>query len=170
MSQLPQYEEPKAPKLPLTILVSRVVTLAALVVSVVILKTNKVTSDVYRTFTYKDICSYKYIMFAMVIGFAYTLSQIPFAVYYLMMGKRLINHYKLLQYDFYGDKFLSYLLATAVGAAFGVTADLKKTNESREKFNNYFQIAYISAGFLLIGFLSSVVSSSASSFAISKRG
>ncbi|KAK2990331.1 hypothetical protein RJ640_003603 [Escallonia rubra] len=169
MSQLPQYEEPKASKLPLTTLVSRVVTLAALVVSVVILKTNNIKSDGYRTFTYKDIYSYKYIMFAMVIGFAYTLSQTPFAVYYLMTGKRLINHYKLLQYDFYGDKVLSYLLATAVGAAFGVTADLKK-NERREKFNDYYQIVYISAGFLLIGFLSSVVSSSASSFAISKRG
>ncbi|KAK3028977.1 hypothetical protein RJ639_040004 [Escallonia herrerae] len=159
MSQLPQYEEPKASKLPLTILVSRVVTLASLVVSVVILKTNNIKSDGYRTFTYKEIYSYKYAMFAMLIGFAYTLSQIPFAVYYLKTGKRLINHHKLLQCDFYGDKLLSYLLATAAGAAFGVTADLKKTTEIVEKLDNYFQISYISVSFLLVGFLSAVVSS-----------
>ncbi|KAK2990332.1 hypothetical protein RJ640_003604 [Escallonia rubra] len=169
MSQFPQYEEPKASKLPLITLVSRVVTLASLVVSVVILKTNNIKSGGYRTFTYKEIYSYKYAMFAMVIGFAYTLSQIPFAVYYLKTGKRLINHHKLLQCDFYGDKLLSYLLATAIGAAFGVTADLKKTSDSIEKLDNYFQIAYISVAFLLVGFLSSVVSSIASSFAISKR-
>ncbi|XP_022876081.1 CASP-like protein 4D1 [Olea europaea var. sylvestris] len=89
-------------------------------------------------------------------------------------------------YDFLGDKILLSLLATGVGAAFGATLDLKKNLDDlddilqenynkvalsliRVKLDDFFSKAYVSAGFLLIALLTSVISSVISSLDLTKK-
>lgn len=43
-------------------------------------------------------------MSTVVIGLAYTLLQIPFAIRYVSSGKRLVDHHGLVLFEFYGDK------------------------------------------------------------------
>ncbi|KAK1416281.1 hypothetical protein QVD17_32070 [Tagetes erecta] len=82
-------------------------------------------------------------------------------------------------------QLLLSLLATGVGAAFGATLDLKKNLDQlddflesigqplisriRSKLDNFFNMAYVSAGFLLLAFLCSVASSILSSLALQKK-
>ena len=75
------------------------------------------------------------------------------------------------------------LLATGVGAAFGATVDLKKNldelddalqqyyssaslNQIRSTLDNFFNMASLSTGFLLIAFFGSIASSILSSLAL----
>ncbi|XP_059658331.1 CASP-like protein 4D1 [Cornus florida] len=181
-------DETKGSKVPLATLVARAVTIASLAVSVALMKMNSAACTINSKkfiISYSEFNAYKFMLFTNFVGFAYTLLQIPFAVYYLTTGKRLSNHYRLLQFDFYGDKVISFLLAVGVGAVFGATSDLKKAlNNSRNfeffdinsdlsdyysKFDDLYNMAYISAGFLLIGFLSSALSSIISSHALTKK-
>ncbi|KAK9277867.1 hypothetical protein L1049_027424 [Liquidambar formosana] len=114
-----------------------------------------------------------------VIGFAYTLFQIPFAVYYVSTGKRMISNDCLPEFDFYGDKVISYLLATGTGAGFGVTFEFKKflnalfdslvalnvagADELRSKSERFLDRGNIATGLLFLGFLCMVVLSVLSS-------
>lgn len=83
-------------------------------------------------------------------------------------------------------QFLLCFLATGVGAAFGATIDLKKKVDQlddfyesnygeiafagiRSKLDDFFNLAYVSAAFLLIAFLSSLASSILSSLALKKK-
>ncbi|CAA2995752.1 CASP 4D1 [Olea europaea subsp. europaea] len=78
------------------------------------------------------------------------------------------------------------LLATGVGAAFGATLDLKKNLDDlddilqenydntalsliRAKLDDFFGKAYVSAGFLLFAFITSVISSVLSSLELTKK-
>ncbi|KAA8529896.1 hypothetical protein F0562_034500 [Nyssa sinensis] len=122
--------QPQASKLLVANLVARVVTLASLVVSITIMKTN---NEVYEVDSRKFFINYQ--------------------------------------------EVVSFILATGVGAAFGATVDLKRRldssgnhSEHKSKFDDFFNVAYISAGFLLIGFFSSGVSSVISSLSLAKKG
>lgn len=73
------------------------------------------------------------------------------------------------------------LLATSTGAAFGATLEIKKcadklktingydASDYRSKIGDFSSMAYLSAGLLLIAFVSSAVSSIISSLALSKK-
>lgn len=50
----------------------------------------------------------RYVVSTAIIGFVYTLIQIPFAIYYASKEKRFIKHQCLPEFDFYGDKVLKY--------------------------------------------------------------
>ncbi|KAI3734159.1 hypothetical protein L6452_13622 [Arctium lappa] len=168
----------------------RLATWISLLVSLIILASNTATiKGVYREVKiwFNDIYAYRYMMSAIVIGFAYTCVQVSLEIYQLSMGKRLMTRMSngLPNIIFYGDKFLLSLLATGVGAAFGATFDLKKNldelddflesirdpliSQLRSKLDNFFNMAYVSAGFLLIAFLSSIASSIISSLALQKK-
>ncbi|KAI7995114.1 CASP-like protein 4D1 [Camellia lanceoleosa] len=73
---------------------------------------------------------------------------------------------------------ISFILATGVGAGFGVTKDLKRImdilnklsgNDLGSKLDYFFNKTYVSAGFLFIGFLTSGISSITSLLALSKK-
>lgn len=73
------------------------------------------------------------------------------------------------------------LLATSTGAAFGATLEIKRgvdnlktidgkdASDYRSKMGDYSSMAYLSAGLLLIAFVSSAVSSIVSSLALSRK-
>ncbi|KAI3453217.1 hypothetical protein Pfo_009880 [Paulownia fortunei] len=167
----PQYDggADYGSKFPVTTLTARVVTLASLIVSVAVLKTNNVTFDNGYVLTYKDFRSYKYMFYVTVFGIGYTLLQIPFAIYYVRKKKHLINSFGFLKFDFYADKIMAFLLATGAGAAFGATLDMKKyTGDSNSKIQDFLTMVYIPAAFLLVGCLASGISSVHSSLALTK--
>ncbi|XP_031259545.1 CASP-like protein 4D1 isoform X1 [Pistacia vera] len=60
-----------------------------------------------------------------VISIAYTILQVAFSLYYVSTGNRVISGDGSFKFDFYGDKVISYVLATGGAAAFGVTKDMK---------------------------------------------
>ncbi|KAK1416313.1 hypothetical protein QVD17_32102 [Tagetes erecta] len=175
----------------------RVTTWLCLLVSLIVLASN--TSNIeglYKSIKigFNNIYAYRYMMSTIVIGLAYTCVQVGFEIYQLATSKSLTTRNWLSTTVFYGDKLLLSLLATGVGAAFGATLDLKKNidnwddllelvgldeflvpyglppfSQIRSKVDNFYNMAYVSAGFLLIAFLCSVASSIISSFALQKK-
>ncbi|ERN11056.1 hypothetical protein AMTR_s00024p00108110 [Amborella trichopoda] len=94
--------------IPIATILLRILTFILLAVATVVLVTDKVKSkDVFGNtseITFKDIRAYRYVLAASVIGCAYTLIQIPFAVYWVATSKRMIHNDCLPNFDFYGDK------------------------------------------------------------------
>ncbi|XP_034704239.1 CASP-like protein 4D1 [Vitis riparia] len=157
------------PPSPVAALVLRILTLISISISFIVLITNTTTlsSDYGKVkLHFKDVYSYRYMVFTLVVGFAYTLLQIAFTIYQVCMGKRLSSGDGLYQFDFYGDKVVSYVLATGVGAAFGATIDLKEASSGANKFFNKGSAA---ASLLLLAFLFTAVSSVFSSLALPKK-
>ncbi|KAL7180991.1 hypothetical protein ACSBR1_039951 [Camellia fascicularis] len=103
-SDVPQAKASKCPKI--TVL-SRIVTLISLVISLGIMRSNRpiwVGGSAVYFIDYKKIGSYQYMLFSIIVGLAYNLLQTPFAAYYAIRGKRIINNTKFLLFEFYGDK------------------------------------------------------------------
>ncbi|CAL5427730.1 unnamed protein product [Camellia sinensis] len=173
-----------ASKRPKITVVARIVTLISLVISLAIMRSNRPTLGVYFI-DYKKIGSYegwiisngRYMLVSIIVGIAYNLLQTPFAAYYAIRGKRIINNTKFLLFEFYGDKVVLCILATAVGAALGVSTDIKRLsdrdkgipNDVRSKYDEFYSMAFVSAGFLFVGFITSGISSITSSFAVTKE-
>ncbi|XP_068663094.1 CASP-like protein 4D1 [Aristolochia californica] len=182
--------EPSPSKLwPISILLLRLLTFLFLIVSLIVLVTDSVTLTLdLRTVNlhFNDIYAYRYLLSAAVIGCSYTLLQIPFAVYYVSMGKRMGSTEGLLHFDLFTDKLITLLLATGVGAGFGTTGDFKKildsvvdlledygefnTAVSLSKLDKFFNMVHVSTGFLLIGCVCMTVLSVISSYALVNRG
>ncbi|XP_022875693.1 CASP-like protein PIMP1 [Olea europaea var. sylvestris] len=134
--------------------------------------------------SYDNACLY--VLAINVLALVYTKLQLPSSICLVVSGKPLWKSPGFLVYDFLGDKILLSLLATGVGAAFGATLDLKKNLDDlddilQENYNNtalslirvklddFFNKAYVSAGFLLIAFLTSIISSIISSLDLTKK-
>ncbi|XP_034703558.1 CASP-like protein 4D1 [Vitis riparia] len=159
---------------PVISLVLRLLTLISILISLIILTTNSATIVVNSTelkLRFKDVHAYRYMLFALVVGLPYTLLQIVFGIYHVSMGKRISSSGEsLLQFDFYADKVMSYILATGTGAAFGATLDLKEVfSELGSNYNNFFNKGSAAASFILFAFLFTAVSSVFSSLALPKK-
>ncbi|KAJ9160113.1 hypothetical protein P3X46_025544 [Hevea brasiliensis] len=155
-------------------LVLRVLTFICLLASLIILTTNTATLVVNLVefkIHFNDIYSYRYLLATIVIGFAYTILQILFALCYAATGKRFLGGDRNLLFDFYGDKVISYLLATGVAAGFAATKDLKPLFVALGAGDvvQFFNKGYASAGLLLIGFVCTAISSVLSSYALPKQ-
>ncbi|XP_071687308.1 CASP-like protein 4D1 [Rutidosis leptorrhynchoides] len=175
----------RAQVLAIVSLTIRVATWLCLLASLIILASNTSTINANAKLEFNSIYAYRYMMSAIVIGFAYTSVQVLFEIYQVTIGKNIVTNIHFPKIIFYGDKFLLCMLATGVGAAFGATLDLKKNIDAlddalaplgfrslsrlRTKLDNFYNMAYVSAGFLLIAFLCSIVSSILSSLALLKR-
>nr|GMD24746.1 CASP-like protein 4D1 [Ipomoea batatas] len=162
-----QQQEPrKKSKMALLLLVSRVVTSVALLVSIALTLTTKKTYQGYRI-RYDDYQSYRYTFYVMIIGFVYNLLQIPLDIYFFFRGELLIRYSRFVKFQFYADKVMVVLLAAAVGATFGATSDLDKhvINESEweHRLHDYWSLMYLPAIILLVGFVTSVISAVISS-------
>ncbi|XP_031249326.1 CASP-like protein 4D1 [Pistacia vera] len=110
----------------ISVVVLRLLTLGLLAASIVLLYLDKFTLSGGTKISFKDVIAYRYVIATGIIGFLYSLCQIPFALYHASKGKRLIRNRCLLEFDFFGDKIIAFLLATGVGAGFAVTFELKK--------------------------------------------
>ncbi|XP_008240423.1 PREDICTED: CASP-like protein 4D1 [Prunus mume] len=148
--------------IPASILVLRIVTLLALVASVVVLVTDHFTLQDGPVQT-------GFVLATAAIGAAYTLIQLPFDIYYACAQKRLIRNECMPEFDFYADKLVSLVLASGVGAGFGVGFEFKRVlndlfllllaqgedpvslDEEQSKDNAFFNRANIATGVLLVG-------------------
>ncbi|GMH07938.1 hypothetical protein Nepgr_009778 [Nepenthes gracilis] len=115
---------------------------------------------------FSDIIAYRYVLSTIVIGLAYTLAQIPFTLYRIITGRYLMTGRSNILFDFYGDKFISYLLATGTAAGFGGTIDLRSAL-SGLGVGDFFNEAGAAASLVLIAFCFSAGSSIISSYQLS---
>ncbi|KAK4480685.1 hypothetical protein RD792_013763 [Penstemon davidsonii] len=99
---------------------------------------------------------------------AYTILQIAFTIFYVSSGNRFGGD-ALTLFDFYGDKVLSYLLATGAAACFGLTVDLNRDPGNDSEAQGFLNKANAAASLLFIGFIFSAVSSVFSSLSLPKR-
>ncbi|XP_074327926.1 CASP-like protein 4D1 [Apium graveolens] len=145
-----------------TSLVLRLFSLLFLAASVVVMVANNVTDfagfyDIDGTKNqFTDHITYRYVVAVGSIGALYALIQIPFGVYHLCTGKRWIRNGCLPIYDFYCDMVISFLLATASGAGFALTYELRTyVGDGLEGFGQtrkYLDIVYkiqVKAAFLV---------------------
>ncbi|KAL2541741.1 CASP-like protein 4D1 [Abeliophyllum distichum] len=158
---------------PLAVLVVRILTFICLLISVIIIVTNTVTisngiSEVKIKFN--DFYAYRYMLSTAVLGIAYTLVQSAFTIFRVSTGNR-IGGDASAQIDFYGDKLISYVLATGAAAGFGLSVDSNRGNGSESSdTKDFFDKANAAASLLLIGFLLSAISSVISSVSLPKSG
>ncbi|KAL3837777.1 hypothetical protein ACJIZ3_022368 [Penstemon smallii] len=164
---------------PVVTLIVRVLTFTCLLISVIIIATNKATSIIdinlaTNTATsvemkFSDFYAYRYMLASGVIGMAYTVLQIAFTIFYVSSGNRFGGD-GLTLLEFYGDKVLSYLLATGAAACFGLTVDLNRLPENDSEAQGFLNKANAAASLLFIGFIFSAISSVFSSLSLPKRG
>ncbi|CAN1746978.1 CASP-like protein 4D1 [Linum perenne] len=154
----------------------RILTLICLLISMVILTTNTVTLQVVTNFSatgpnivgikihFKDIYTYRYLLGATVVGIAYMLLQIVLTMCSIAKGRD-----GSLMFDFYGDKVISYILATGSAAALGATRDMKPLFAGVGNVDKFFNKGYASASMLFLGFVCTAILSVMSSYALPKR-
>ncbi|XP_002530846.2 CASP-like protein 4D1 [Ricinus communis] len=145
-------------------LVLRVLTFIFLLASLIILISDTASLVVKLdevNFHFKDVISYRFMLATIVIGMAYTIMQVVFRIYHATTGKSVLSGDGNLLFEMYGDKVISYILATGVPAGFGVSVDLKPIFEDlgAGEVVAFFDKGYASAGLLLIGFLCMAISS-----------
>ncbi|KAL3523806.1 hypothetical protein ACH5RR_016640 [Cinchona calisaya] len=157
---------------PLVSLIVRILTFACLLISAIILIANTYTQsfqDVDITIKFNDFYSYRYLLSTTVIGLAYTLLQSALTTFLVSTGNR-IGGEGMLQFDFYGDKVISYLLATGVAASFGMTLDLKASlSGGSSGVDKFMSKAEAATSLCLLGFLFTAISSIFSAFSLPKR-
>ncbi|WOH02556.1 hypothetical protein DCAR_0521945 [Daucus carota subsp. sativus] len=150
----------------------RVVTVISLLVSLIIISTNTATlsSNFSRIeIRFQDVKAYRYVLATIVIGLVYSLLQTAFTIYHVTTGNRIAGD-ALYIFDFYGDKLISYLLATGTGAGFGVTVDLKDANSGTNTgIDKFFNKANAASSILLLAFIFTAISSVLSSLALPKK-
>ncbi|KAG9151658.1 hypothetical protein Leryth_001968 [Lithospermum erythrorhizon] len=109
-----------------SILILRILTLLFCAASIVLTVTNKYEIQGEKA-KFTDIIAFRYVLASGAIGSLYALIQIPFAFYHAYTQKRWIRDGYLPEFDFYGDKVVSMLLASGVGVGFGASFELKRT-------------------------------------------
>ncbi|KAG8390877.1 hypothetical protein BUALT_Bualt01G0129300 [Buddleja alternifolia] len=160
---------------PVVALIVRLLTFISLLISVIIIATNTVTVTATSTvgfvqvrIRFSDFYAYRYMLAAGVIGIAYTVLQTAFTIFYVSTGNRLGGDGFTLV-DFYGDKVLSYILATGAAAGFGLTVDSNRGPGNDSDTEAFLNKANAAASLLFIGFIFSAISSVFSSLSLSKR-
>ncbi|XP_010509003.1 PREDICTED: CASP-like protein 4D1 [Camelina sativa] len=171
----PPPPSPPSVTLRTVLLLFRVLTAAFLVITVVLISTNTVTLEISRTsikLRFNDVYAFRYMLSAAVIGLLYALVQLFLQITQFATGT---THPLNYQFNFYGDKIISYLLATGSAAGFGVSKDLKDTYlafivfDSTDPVDEFFSKGYAAASLLLLAFVSLAVLSVFSSLALSKQ-
>ncbi|KAI4382830.1 hypothetical protein MLD38_008742 [Melastoma candidum] len=152
----------------------RATVLVSLVLSIAILTTDNTTIQVGINFLvevkFMDVYSYRYMLGTAVIGAAYMLLQIANMIYRTYKSNQSDSSDRGLLFDFFGDKMVSYFLATGMAAGFGATKDLKATFEgSGSNVDKFFDRGYAAASLLLFSFISTALLSIISSFSLPKN-
>ncbi|KAF3639486.1 putative ubiquitin carboxyl-terminal hydrolase 12-like [Capsicum annuum] len=171
-------------------LVIRFITFIFLLVSLIVIATNSFDAfDIYG-FPIKvestDIHVYRrsqvqtleiasdrnasYMISADVIGMAYILLLFVLTIFQVKSGSPIDGG--LAYFEFYGDKVILFLLATGAAAGLGLTVEynrLMDKDNTTEDIQNFINIANASASLLLLGSISSAISSVFSSLNLPKR-
>ncbi|BAU02639.1 hypothetical protein LR48_Vigan10g042100 [Vigna angularis] len=156
-----------------SILALRIVALATSAASMALLVTNSYKFQNGAEVNYQEFDSYSLVVAIAAITCAYSIVQLPFAVYYAIRHKRLINNGFLPKFDLYADQVISLSLGVAIGAGFALSVELKNfLTEHVINLNNFnFKGPYnkllvqglISSAFLLVTFFSMAILSFISS-------
>ncbi|XP_062157254.1 CASP-like protein 4D1 [Alnus glutinosa] len=150
-------------------LLLRVLSVAFQLASIILLITNKKTaSNNNGKFGPKTLTTYRYMFGTNVIGGGYNLLQIvSFLIFRILMNND--DSYVYCLIEFYGDKAISYLLATGSAAGFGATRDLKKFLGEAYNIEHFFDMGYASAILLFLAFLCTAILSILSSYSFLKK-
>ncbi|XP_027115623.1 CASP-like protein 4D1 [Coffea arabica] len=158
--------------LPVIALVLRLLTFVFLLISLIITAIDTVTYvddfGLEIKVDFSDLYAYRYMLSTTVIGITYTLLQTAFAIFQVSTGKR-FGGAALCYLDFYGDKVISYMLATGAAAGFGITVDFNRLLLKGTDASDFLNKANAAAGLLIVAFLFSAISSVFSSLALPKR-
>ncbi|KAK7291334.1 hypothetical protein RIF29_06391 [Crotalaria pallida] len=159
-----------------SMLLLRIIALLAAAATIALLVTNNVTYDDGTKMKFKDLISFRYVLAVATITIAYCTVQLPFSIYYAVHQKRLVRDGYLPEFDFYGDKVISVLLATGIGAGLAVSLEFKrffdnifddagvpKNDPTRSTNDKYLVRGIIASAVLSISFLSMFVVSVISS-------
>ncbi|TMW82296.1 hypothetical protein EJD97_006312, partial [Solanum chilense] len=79
-------------KIPLLVLIARVVTLASLLISSLVMYNNKVPY-MNGQIDYTIFDTFRFVFAIMIMGICYTILLLPFAAYYTIAKKQLIDHH-----------------------------------------------------------------------------
>ncbi|PNX94776.1 hypothetical protein L195_g017956 [Trifolium pratense] len=164
-----------------SMLVLRIVTLAASIATVALIVTNIAKFDDGTKMKFQDFMSFRYVVAVASIAGAYCIVQLPFSIYYAAQQKRLIRNGFLPEFDFYGDKVISGILATGIGAGFAVSIEFKrffdqifdaagvsKEDPTRSTNNKFYVRGIVASGVLSVAFIAIFVVSVLSSINRSK--
>ncbi|KAL6899259.1 hypothetical protein ACP4OV_005917 [Aristida adscensionis] len=144
---------------------ARVLMIAVLAMSVLIMNANRSTKYDYQSAGYNiKLQSYSYAVAAAVFGMAGSLLQILVPVYLFCTGKRRMLSILILNISMYTDIVVTVALASGVGAGFGATNDVveytkhasKWGDDVRQDLIRYYQRGSVGIVFLLIGMILSV--------------
>jgi len=124
----------------------RVLTLLLLIASLIIMVTDKIYVGPFSAvedppnFTFRDRLAYRYVVSAAVIGCAYTLLVLPFAVIHLAQGRK-IGRGGATVVLIFTDVVFAILIATGAAAGLGLTVETiqrlaKFMNSDSKKFLN----------------------------------
>ncbi|KAG6501460.1 CASP-like protein 4D1 [Zingiber officinale] len=117
------------------------------------------TGELKKT-TFKDVIAYRYLFSVAIIGIAYSLMQIPLAALSITKGSSLVTK-RILPWYIFTDVVMGLLVATGVGAGFGLTVDLKRNLDKQfreagvqdlevaKNIDKALDLAHASTGFLL---------------------
>ncbi|KAJ0987552.1 hypothetical protein J5N97_005908 [Dioscorea zingiberensis] len=138
----------------ITVLLLRLLTLASLVVSIILIATDNVTFAGGAKLHFKDFHAYRYVLSVAVIGAAYTLIQILIASYYVQNGKHLVRDDHAVLFLHFADLVIALLLATGVGVGYGFTVEEKRMfGDGNNDLDKFLDMALISTSFLLLATL-----------------
>ncbi|XP_041001755.1 CASP-like protein 4D1 [Juglans microcarpa x Juglans regia] len=152
------------PSSKLATLLLRGLSLAFLALSLTLLFIDKKKLKRGHVYNYKDVHSYSYMVGTIGIGIAYTIMQtIAFVVLRIITDNDI-----WVLVDFYGDKVISYLLATGAAAGLGATSDLDNIASPDSGLGGFFGMGYASATILFLAFVCTAILSIMSSFALPK--
>nr|GLL27942.1 CASP-like protein PIMP1 [Ipomoea trifida] len=171
---------------PVAVLIVRILTLVFLLASLILITTNTVTlpdfGGVKIKLKFHHFTAYRYLAATLILGLAYTLLQTAFAISQACTGKS-IGGERFSEFVFFGDKVVSYLLATGAAASLAITQELKKQNHTIKNYkmgmnetyvedddmDKFANKASVAARLCLIGFFFAATSSVFSSYALPKR-
>ncbi|EXC20164.1 hypothetical protein L484_011408 [Morus notabilis] len=155
-------------------LVLWVFTFILLLIALIVLATDTIDREyslvTYGVHKFDDLYAYRYMLSVIVFGIAYSLLRLAFSIYHYIISDCKAGKVNLL-FDFYGDKIISYLLATGAAAGFGVTKDMNRLFDSNyyysfEQVDDFCAKGYASASLVLIAFLCTATLSVRSSYAL----
>ncbi|XP_033509302.2 CASP-like protein PIMP1 [Nicotiana tomentosiformis] len=153
-------------------LVMRVLTFILLLISLIIIASASFdTFDIYGfpiTVKSNDFYGYRYMISADVIGMAYTLLLAVLTISHLVKSGSPIGS-GLAYFEFYGDKVISFILATGAAAGLGLSVDFNRFLDTGKDIQNFINMANAAASLLLLGSVCSTISSFISSLNLPRR-
>ncbi|XP_022137163.1 CASP-like protein 4D1 [Momordica charantia] len=147
-------------------------TFICLLIALVVIATDKLALiDGYKA-TFNDIHGYRYVLSIAIIGLAHTILQLGFSLYHVLT-QNIPFWNGLPQFNYYADQVLAWVLASAAGAGFAVTAELKRlvdeniknavgdyelfipaVDQQESLIDDFFDKANIATAILFLAFLS----------------